>query len=161
KRGVDQDAGGRISARLEEDPFCFRNSIHCAVLDDISEDNAKVLLAILWSSLTRYFLFMTSGTWGLWHDEVHQDVIYGLPVRFPKDAGLTKRIVEVVDKLRELPEVSEQKSLFAVHGMPKHERDKLIDEMEHRLDQAIYDVFELRDDERERIEELCDLDLDL
>ena len=65
KRGIDQrqGEGGRIAARFEVEPFSFRDSIHCAPLADFEEEKAKVLLAILWSSLTRYYLFLTSGTW--------------------------------------------------------------------------------------------------
>ncbi len=108
KRGIDQNQaeGGRIAARYETADFCFRDSIHCALLSgangteaSLSEDQAKVVLAILWSSLIRYFLFMTSGTWGLWHDEVKKDVLYSLPIRFPRDSAVAKHIVAAVDAL--------------------------------------------------------------
>jgi hypothetical protein len=125
KRGVDQnrDEGGRIAARFETQSFCFRDSIHCAPLQELSDEKAKILLAILWSSLTRYYLFLTSGTWGLWHDEVKKDVLYSLPVRFPRDESLTKRLVDIVDELRLIPDVTEDHSLFAFDGMSKRERD--------------------------------------
>jgi hypothetical protein len=150
KRGIDQsrDAGGQIAARYESEPFCFRDSIHCAPASDLGEEKAKVLLAILWSSLTRYYLFLTSGTWGLWHDEVKKDVIYSLPVAFPHDARLTKEIVEAVDALREIPdEMEEEGTLFPLEGLPKRQRDPLIRELEAKLDEAVYRLFDLDDAE--------------
>jgi type I restriction-modification system DNA methylase subunit len=163
KRGIDQrpEAGGQIAARFETEPFCFRDSIHCAPLADFGEEKAKVLLAILWSSLTRYYLFLTSGTWGLWHDEVKKDVLYSIPVKFPKKASLKKKLVTAVDALRDLPEEAEAGSLFGFVGIPKEERDSKIRELEGQLDEAVYELFELSDEERERIDEVCGLGLDL
>jgi hypothetical protein len=163
KRGIDQhrEAGGQIAARFETEPFCFRDSIHCAPVADLGEEKAKVLLAILWSSLTRYYLFLTSGTWGLWHDEVKKDVLYNLPVKFPNKTSLRRKLVRAVDALRELPEEAEADSLFGFNGMPKEERDAKIRELERQLDAAVYELFELSDEERERIEEMCGLGLDL
>lgn len=162
KRGIaqDQDEPGRIVARFETAPFSFRNSIHCAPLH-LDDKNAKVLLAILWSSLTRYYLFLTSGTWGLWHDEVHKDAIYSLPVRFTTDESLAKEIAKIVDTLRELPPEVTQPSLFPGNSMPKQDRDKKIQSLESQLDKAVYKLFELTDAERERVVEFCDLELDL
>lgn len=163
KRGIDQkqEAGGRIAARFETEPFCFRDSIYCAPLSDLGDVKAKVLLAILWSSLTRYYLFLTSGTWGLWHDEVKKDVIYSLPVRFPKTATLTNKILKVIDALRAIPEEAEEGTLYASHGLPKNERDKAIHALEARLDETVFELFELTEEERERVEDLCGLGLDL
>lgn len=167
KRGIDP--GGRIAARFETANFSFRDSVHCAPLTDrstgkkatLTEDEAKVVLAILWSSLTRYFLFMTSGTWGLWHDEVKKDVLYSIPIRLPAndDDALRRKIVEAVDALRELPIESDGK-LFQGAGLPKLKRDRLVREFEARLDDAVYRLFELTDAERERVEDFRDLDLD-
>jgi hypothetical protein len=160
KRGVGTDelAKGRIVARYETAPFCFRHSIYVLLLTAEEETRAKVALAILWSSLTRYYLFMTSGTWGLWHDEVLKETLAVIPVRFPKSAAQTNRIIKIVDTLREIPE--EADSLF-VNGLPKMERDAKIRELEGQLDKAVYDLFELSEEERERIDEICGLGLDL
>ncbi len=155
KRGIDQDeeAGGQIAARFETEPFCFRHSIYCAPLADFGEEKAKVLLAILWSSLTRYFLFLTSGTWGQWHDDVRKDVLYSLPVRFPKQGALTKKIVKGVDALRELPAEIEPGTLnFSENGLPKDERDKVIRDLERHLDEAVFELFDLSEEEKDRID---------
>jgi hypothetical protein len=163
KRGIDQDeeAGGQIAARFETEPFCFRDSNHCAPLAHIGEEKAKALLAILWSSLTRYYLFLTSGTWGLWHDEVKKDVLYSLPVRFPKPGAPMKKLVKAVDALRELPSEIEPGTLdFSENGLPKDERDKVIQDLERKLDEAVFELFDLSEEEKDRIEEVCGIGLD-
>jgi hypothetical protein len=105
---------GRIVARFETEPFCFRFSINSLPLDGISLDDSKVLLGILWSSLTRYILFMTSGTWGLWHDAIRQETIHNIPVRIPSDSKLKRRIVKAVDRLRSIPDRDDEEgTLFA------------------------------------------------
>lgn len=168
KRGIDQDGGGRIVARYETDAFSFRNSIHCAPISDSNDSAlqrdsqmAKVILATLWSSLARYYLFLTSGTWGLWHDELHQDVIYQLPIRIPSDTSLLSELVETVDALRALPPEIPHADLFPDGGLPKKERDKKIRSLEARLDRAVFKLFDLTADERDRVSEFCALDLDL
>ena len=163
KRGIDQSAGldGQIAARFETEPFCFRDSIHCVSVEELGEEKAKVLLAILWSSLTRYYLFLTSGTWGLWHDEVKKDVLYSIPVRFPKKAPLLKKILKAVDALREIEPAAMKEGLFQEEGLSPKERAETIRRLEAQLDRAVFDLFELTDEERERITELCGLGLDL
>ena len=163
KRGIstDEAARGRIVARYETTPFCYRNSVYGLPLPGVDETMAKVVLAIVWSSVTRYYLFLTSGTWGLWHDEVLKETLSTLPLRFPKRAALTKRIVKAVDELRNIPDVAEERPLLPLEGLPKHKRDRKIRELEKRLDEAVYELFELTEDEKDRIEELCNLDLDL
>ena len=54
---------------------------------------------MFWSSLARYYYFITSGSWGLWHDEIHLENVKEMPIRFPTDADLRDRILHVVKKL--------------------------------------------------------------
>jgi hypothetical protein len=163
KRGIDQnrEAGGQIAARYETENFCFRDSIHCAPLPDLTEAQAKILLAILWSSITRYYLFLTSGTWGLWHDEVKKDVLYSLPVCFPEKDTVTAKIVGIVDSLRSLPAERAEATLFEEEGLTKPQRDTRIRALEAELDQAVFDLFEMDDEERDLVDEMCGLGLDL
>jgi hypothetical protein len=48
--------------RLESKEFTFRHSFYCIPLPHPSEDEAKLALGVLWSSLGRYMLFMTAGS---------------------------------------------------------------------------------------------------
>jgi Eco57I restriction-modification methylase len=72
-RGIK--AGGIITARLETQRYCFRNSIHGIRFKGLERWQEAVVTAIFWSSLARYYYFMTTGSWGLWHDEIHLENI--------------------------------------------------------------------------------------
>lgn len=163
KRGVGSDevSKGRIITRYETARFSFRHSIYCMNIPQLCAVDAKVVLAILWSSLTRYYLFMTSGSWGLWHDEVLKETLKNIPIRFPTTKVLAKRIENVVDALRELPEAVEEGSLFEEEGLTPAKRLAKIRELEATLDEAVFDLFEFSEEERERIKELCGVGLDL
>ncbi len=163
KRGVGSDeiSQGRIVTRFETARFSFRHSIYCMNLPHLDTVSANVVLAILWSSLTRYYLFMTSGSWGLWHDEVLKETLKNIPIRFPRKKALGKRIEKIVNALRELPDAVEKGTLFDEDGLTPAQRLARIRELEGDLDEAVFDLFEFSDEERERIKELCGLGLDL
>lgn len=163
KRGVGSDevSKGRIIARYQTEKFSFRHSIYCMTLPQLDETDAKVVLAILWSSLTRYYLFMTSGTWGMWHDEVLKETLKKIPIRFPSNKTQGKRIAKIVDELRDLPEAEEKGTLFDEGGLSADERLAKIRKLEAKVDEAVFDLFEFTKDERERVEELCTMGLDL
>jgi hypothetical protein len=163
KRGVttDQVGSGTIIARFEKAPFCYRHSIYGLPIAKRDEVQAKITLGIIWSSLTRYYLFLTSGTWGLWHDEVLKDTLTSLPVRLPKASDISSSICAIVDELRNLPSAAVPGSLFSAAGIDPRKRLLSIKKLEKKLDDAIYDLFELSDAERERIDEVCSLGLEL
>jgi len=161
KRGITEKEGtnGLVVARLESEHFCFRDSIHGIRLVDEAEKEAKILLGIVWSSLVRYYLFITSGTWGMWHHEVKRETIERIPVRIPIDKGLQRRIVGVVDKLREFNPVHH--SLFTPHGRTKWEIQQTIMALESELDEAVFDLYQLSDGERDLVRDMCTIGLDL
>lgn len=150
-RGIGQ---GRITARLETKPFAFRNSINAVRLEGLTEWQEKTLLGIALSSLMKYYLFMTLGSW-LWHDEIHKEHVVHLPVQFPRDPDLRRRIVGIVDRLRSIGPQTE--GLFsAPSGTPTK-----LTELERQLDEAIFQLFELSESEMDLVRETCTLGLDL
>ena len=164
KRGVGSDEieTGRIAARYENEQFSFRDSIFAIPLEHLSEANAKVVLGILWSSLIRYYLFLTTSEWGLWHDALRSEAIHNIPIRIPEKRSLKQRIVRIVDALRAMPSSAIDGTLFPESGtIPRVERERRIRQLEARLDEAVFEAFDLTDEERERIEEVCGLGLDL
>lgn len=146
KRGVGQIP---IVARLESVPFCFTHSIFGVRLDDSLVDESKVMLAIYWSSLAKYYFWMTSGSWGLWHDALHKNAILELPVRLPDDKSLQDRIISIVD---DLATVDETQDLF---------NHSYIDQKQCELDEAIFELYQLNDSERDLILDACNVGLDL
>jgi len=161
KRGITEkdNANGVIVARLESEPFCFRDSIHGVRLMGNAKTESEILLGIIWSSLTRYYLFITSGTWGMWHHEIKRETIERIPVRLPSGPILRKRITEVVREMR-LYETT-QYGLFHPDRRTKEEVGRTLAKLEAELDDAIFDLYELTDAERDLIRDMCNFGLDL
>lgn len=158
KRGIEEKKGanGRIVARLEEQNFCFPNSIHGIKLESCEEWKFKIILGILWSSFARYYFFLTTSNWGLWHHEIHlEDELMQLPICFPKSASLKKRIINIVDELRDYdPPV---KSLNVQNGLTLEEIQEKREQLEKELDQAIFELYELNDAEIDLIRDMCEV----
>ena len=157
KRGITQanGANGLIESRLDDKTFCFRNSVHAIRMDNAEEWERKLLLGIFWSSLARYYFFMTASSWGTWHYEIHLEEILNLPVRFPQDQGLKSRIVKIVDELRGKKPAKEE--LFSTDAITTK---KDILELERQLDDAIFELYELSDAEQDLILDTCNIALD-
>lgn len=137
------------AARLESEPFSFRNTIYCVPVRTLAPWQAKTVLGTLLSSLGRYRLFMKSGKWGLWSDKLLAHDILDLPTRFAdEDADITRRITDAVDaialvedtRVRAAPGVD-----LGATGIP--EIDRLLVE----LDEAIFDLFNATDWERDLV----------
>ena len=152
-RGIRAD--GRIRARFETKKYCFRNSIHGIRIKGLETWQEAVITAVFWSSLARYYYFITSGSWGLWHDEIHLENVEEMPIRFPADAGLRDRIVRVVKELQNL-DLNPQG--LALGGTAAHQR---LPELERELDAAVFDLYQFNAAERDLVQELCTIGLDL
>ncbi|MEP9369804.1 N-6 DNA methylase [Xanthobacter sp. VNH20] len=144
-------------ARLETREFSFRHSFYCIPLPHLSESEAQLVLGVMWSSLGRYLLFMTAGSWGGWHDKVTARDLLRMPVRLKPSWGMPKakhedaavRVAQAVNHLRELPSSDAlELELFDVSSQGEPKEIWL-----HVLDQAIFDLFELTKAERELVED--------
>ena len=162
-RGVRQkgrDNKGRIAARLESKSFCFKDSIHGIRLIDGDEDQGKLLLGILWSSLIRYYLWMTSGHWTAWHPEVKKELISRIPIRLPSNTRLCSNVIRAVDGLRSIDTTADD--LYGPQGMrSKPQSNREIRELEAKLDEAIFDLYELTDAEQDVVRDMCEVGLEL
>ena len=147
--------GGHISARFETTPYCFRNSIHGIRFEGLEPWQESVITAVFLSSFARYYYFMTSGSWGLWHDEIHLNNVKDMPIHFPDDPDLRTRIVRVVEQLQSLNHPPERLTLN-----PAEEHHQ-VDKLKHAIDEAIYDLYELNPAERDLVDEFCTVGLDL
>ncbi len=144
---------GELIARLETKPFSFRHSIYGFRFGESLSWEPKVILGILWSTLARYYLFLESGSWGKWYDKVNIHGVRSVPIRLPEDRGLRRRIVRIVDQLRSLDVVqsADGPSLFNA-GLADLERE---------LDEAVFDLYDLTDAERDLVRDMCETGLDL
>jgi type I restriction-modification system DNA methylase subunit len=176
KRGITQQSlpKGQIVARLESEKFCFRHSIYCVKLADPDDWKYKIILAIMWSSLARYYFFLTTSTWGTWHHEIHHEELLELPIRLPDSKKKVNELIEIIDKLRNSTPTSRsnrsRNSLSRPNSdiqlemgidMPHIETvSEDIVSLENRLDEAIFNLYSLRKSERDLIRDMCDLGIE-
>jgi len=163
KRGITQSSrrNGVIEARLETEPFAFRNSIHGVNLDSLPEWKAKIILGILWSSLARYYFWMTTGSWGTWHHEIHEEDVKRLPIVFPDEGSLRRRIVRLVDRLREIQPTEGLPLLETAASGTRAAPQAEIDKLERELDDLVFQAYGLASFERELVSDMCQIGLDL
>lgn len=149
KGGISQetDPQGAMIIRYETEKFAYRHSINCIKLESKKDEDYKILLGILWSSLARYYFFMTASRWGVWHDDVLLKEILEMPVIFPKDEELKNRIIQAVDKLR--------------HYIPPALGSSVeIKRLENQLDEAIFELYMLTPAECHLIRDRCKYTID-
>jgi hypothetical protein len=152
-RGIRE--GGIITARFETQKLCFRHSIQGIRLKGLEPWQELTLTAIYWSSLARYHYFVTSGSWGLWHDELHMEDVEAMPVCFPQNAVLRDRIVRIVEELQSLDLKPDGLDLGGIEAQQR------LPQLENALDTAVFDLYELTSAERDLVNEMCGVGLDL
>ena len=168
--------GGEIRARVEKKKFCFTDSIIGLRLDGLEDWQEEIVLGIYWSSFARYYFWLTTSSWGAWHDKFLEEEIGKMPIRFPREIALRNRIVSIVEQFKNLPSNLAKRSRKA-KGIEKHQMDLIPlgsdqqkqqneaispqEILEHQLDQAIFDLYELNAADRDLVLEMCDIGLDL
>lgn len=167
KRGIAQGTlpKGQIVARFETAEFCFKNSIFCIKLIDPQEWRYKVILAIFWSSLARYYFFMTASTWGMWHHEIHLTELLSLPIRFPTMGEQVDQLVQIVEQLQRtsLPvKGAKSKDFYQLELLEQSGEDhaESIARLEYELDEVVFDLYGLRAAERDLIRDMCDVGIE-
>ncbi|MCP4155555.1 MAG: N-6 DNA methylase [bacterium] len=138
---------GRILARLHNERFAFTHAVNCIKLKRGEEDFYKIILGILWSSLLRYYFFMTSSKWPIWYDQIYLNEIMNMPVALPDNENLKARIINVVDKLRN----------YAPTLLQGHLE---LQKLETELDEAIFEMYLLTKSECDLVRARCNYDID-
>lgn len=147
------------SARLETEPFSFRHTIYCLPLGSVPAWQAKTILGTLLSTLGRYRLFMASGSWGVWHDSFVPQDILGLPVRMAgEQASVTRQLSLVVDGLAHVIDTSEPGRLHSNGGKASGPQ---LNEMLLELNEAVFDLFDATEAERDLVRDFIDHTLPL
>ncbi len=149
---------GWIIARYETKDFVFCQSVIGLQLTDPSESRYKTLLGILWSSLSRYYCFMAGGKWGVWHDTItYRDELLELPVVLDESHPATKRVVRIVDNLRGYhPQIQD---LLQPDGIPEATIRRTRRQWEQQLDEAVFDLYDLTEEQRDLIRDCCEVTL--
>lgn len=159
KEGIKQKQKtfGRILARYETDSFSFNHSLHVLKLKGGQEWQYKVLLGCLWSSFSRYFFFLTTTNWGLWNDKVLISERLNFPVKLRERNQKTDAIVRIVDKLREYR--PQELNMLHPDGIPQKKIKAHRDQLEAELDKAVFDLYELSEDQQDLIRDCCEITL--
>lgn len=117
-----------------------------------AQREAKILLGIIWSSVARYYLFMTSGSWGMWHHEIYEESWRRLPISDFGNTEAVARIIGAVDRLR---------GFEALGGIFAEASEDDEQALEQELDNAVFDLYGLMTPERDLIRDMCKYGLDL
>jgi hypothetical protein len=138
---------GQLFTRLEEARFAYNSSIYGIKLMDSNIDRYKIVLAILRSSLVRYYFLMVASRWGVWRDELLPYEILSFPIIFPGSTALEERLLHTIDRI--------------INYMPGFMKDYGdMKRLEEELDEAVFDLYSLSQPDRELIRERCRLDID-
>ncbi|MEA1969303.1 MAG: N-6 DNA methylase [Thermodesulfobacteriota bacterium] len=160
KRGISQDGKvkGLVVSRFETEDFCFTNAINGLKLINPSEKTYLLILGILWSSFSRYFFFNISSNWGLWHYEIHlEDELLQLPIPQNSCRSKKNRVVSIVKKLRNYrPAV---KNITKPNGVFQEEIERNRRKWEAELDEAVFDLYNFTDEQRDLIRDCCEVTL--
>jgi type I restriction-modification system DNA methylase subunit len=158
KKGISTRANGSFVARYETQSFCFTNTIDGLKLMDDNENKYLLILGILWSSFSKYYFFNISAKWGIWHDEIYlnKELLY-LPIPEELTNKNATHIVSLVRKLREYkPEIQD---LIYPKGVPKEKIDRQRKIWENELDKAVFDLYELTEQQKELINDFINVTL--
>jgi len=163
QRGIEEQLNpkGQIVARLEKDSFCFTNAIIGVKLPDRNIEDYKVVLGVIYSSLARYFFFLTTAMWGIWHHEIEVEELLSLPICLPQNINLNKRILSLVEELQTYDPPIQENGLFAVPGaVPKKVVEEKRRKLEFELDNVIFELYGLNEAEIDLIRDMCDIGID-
>jgi type I restriction-modification system DNA methylase subunit len=159
KEGLRQsdELYGRVIARYETKSYAYNHSLHAILLKDKQDWKYKLILGILWSSFARYYLFLTSANWGVWHDKVLINERLQLPVVIDKDHKATERIITIVDKLRNYQ--PKEKNIMQPYGVPESEIKAQLSSWETELDDAVFELYSLNEEQKDLIKDCCEVTL--
>lgn len=162
KRGIGGRARRLIVSRFDDSPYLVSNSVNCFPLGNASEDQITAILGIVWSSIAEYYFWLTANSRGMWHDEIQKYVACGLPIALPHDAVLSERIRRIVTSLQNIQPVpaSDLGDLDSAAKRRAEARMSKISRLEAELDEAIFDLYELNDAERDLVRDMCRYGLD-
>lgn len=155
KRGISNKGKtrGEIVARFESEPFSFTTSVHCIKIEGADDSFMKGICAILLSSVAKYYFFLTCSGWGMWHDEIHLDELEQFPIPQLNGSEAIQRLSLLMDEIRKYEEVN----LFTKWN--KNQRS--IKEIKEDIDKIVFDLYQLTENERNLIKDMCSYGLDL
>lgn len=148
---------GVIVSQYIDYPATFTESCYGLLFDNHEQWQHKICLGILWSSVARYYFFLTSANWGLWYHKILKDEIIQLPVILDKSNPYTSKVIRVVDKLHNYH--PQKKDLLHQDGIPEEEIENTRHKWEAELDEAVFELYELNEEQKDLIRDCCEVTL--
>lgn len=130
---------GMILAWYDPDGKGFYRSVYGVTLKKPDEETYLLLQGVLNSSLIRYYHFLTSATWGLWHHKILKHELLNFPISFENtDSDIKTKIINLVKEFRS---------------------NKTLDfqEYQKKLDSYVYDLYYLNNEQIDLIEDCCNI----
>jgi hypothetical protein len=127
--------------------YCDNDVVYPDSYLGISFPRAKVKMAHLLngianSTLTNYFLFLTSSVWGVERDEVKPKDVLRIPVPSYNEVHVS-RIIDLENRLRTTNDI------------------KTVQKLRAELDEAVYDLYELDESERILVNDMVSVTISL
>lgn len=126
-QGVERSIG-RVRAAYSEQNLVFRDSIQAIAFPEAEKRTAKVLTAVLNSSLAAWFYFHDTANLGADRAKVHQSELLKLPFDAPSSmpdparaADAEEKIVQLIDR-----EVAAANELLSLQSHPLDDIDRLV-----------------------------------
>ena len=168
RKGIQQkniEPKGQIIIRLEDNNFCFRHSVLCLRLSDSSPLSYHFIIGVLWSSLFRYYMFVTSSRWGIWYEEINKIEILRFPIPIPNKRQKEK-IERVVKRLKRANEQIIKELRISNPLLSEREIHAIVNNSiaigstEAELDQLVFELYQLTQFEQQLVEDRCRFDID-
>lgn len=102
-------AQNRLRAGYTEESFCFQDSIQAVVVGEHERADAKLLTAVLNSTLTFWFAFHGTSSISVERSKVHQEQLLDLPFPSPEDLPDEERAVAASKDLTALIDAAAEK----------------------------------------------------
>lgn len=148
---------GKMIARYETSEYAFNHSFHVLKLQEDDEWQYKVLLGCLWSSFARYYFFLTTANWGVWNDKVLVNERLSFPVKLNTRNRASNKIISIVDALRGYHPATED--ISSISKIPRRKIEIQRSKWEAELDEAVFDLYELTEEQRDLIRDCCEVTL--
>lgn len=148
---------GILLCNYFSDQLSFSESCYSLILKNQNYINYNLLLGILWSSLIRYYFFNTTANWGLWNHKILLDELLQLPIPQNLNNKKSEQVIAIVCKLRNYhPQIHD---VFHPDGVPKEEIEAQRRKWETELDEAVYNLYEFTEEQRDLIRDCCEVTL--
>ena len=134
-------ASTRLRASYTEKSFCFQDAIQAVVVGESERTDAKLLTAVLNSTLTFWFAFHGTSSIGTERLKVHQEQLLDLPFPSPEDLPDRDRAFAASKDLTALVDVAAEKM-----NNPILAPDVLPDFLSE-IDQLVFELFCLSEQE--------------